>query len=244
MSDLDDVLDGDRETARRRLTVVDYTRGLIFPVLTIVATIIVGWNDKHPYLLRGLVVATILSILIGPAQWLWSAVRTKLKGIREERAAQKFFPPLRKLVHRFGDFVTGGPDTLHYIADGYLCQGHGQRIALLGMTNVSAWSGRADLFSRRLDRQKPGLAELHYAALEYHDLVGTYVNLCATAVFDRLPQDLATNMDPRARKELAAFQQRFERFLSDSEALLKEISQSCSSLSRLPYSFSPVKPLA
>jgi hypothetical protein len=112
------------------------------------------------------------------------------------------------------------------------------------MPNVAAWTGRSDLFSRRLQRQKPSLTDLQYAVLEYYDLIGTYVNLCATVVFGRLPQDLAATMDARARAELAAFQQRFERFLSDSEALLKEISESCPPMNRLPHSFSSVKPLA
>jgi hypothetical protein len=50
-------------------------------------------------------------------------------------------------------------------------------------------------------------------------------------------------MNPKTKTELAAFQQRFERFLSDSEQLLKEICQSRPSLGRLPSSFAAVKPL-
>jgi hypothetical protein len=79
--------------------------------------------------------------------------------------------------------------------------------ASLGMPDAAAWSGRSDLFSNRLDRQKPSLAELQYAVLEFHDLVGTYVNLCTTAVFGRLPQDSSAAMNPRAKTELAAFRQ-------------------------------------
>jgi hypothetical protein len=67
--------------------------------------------------------------------------------------------------------------------------------------------------------------------------------LCATVVFGRLPQDLSSTMNPKTKTELAAFQQRFERFLSDSEQLLKEICQSRPSLGRLPSSFAAVKPL-
>jgi hypothetical protein len=106
----------------------------------------------------------------------------------------------------------------------------------LGLPNVAAWCGRAELFSRRLDRQKHSLADLQYAVLEFHDLVGTYVNLCATVVFGRLPQNLSATMNPRAKTELAAFQQRFERFLPDSEQLPKRFANPVrrSAVCRLP----------
>lgn len=243
MSDLDNFLNGDQGTGRARFTLFDYTNKIIIPVLTIVATIVVGWNERHPYLLRALVAMMIFVILIGPVQWLWSAVRAKVNEIREERAARKSFAQLKQLVYRFGDFVTGKADTLHYIADNYLCRGQGQRFALLGMPNVSAWSGRADFFSRKLDRQKPSVAELRYAVLDYYDMVGTYVSLCATLVFDRLPADLATTVDAPTKRELNAFQQHFESFRSDSQTFLKEVSQSYPSLSDVPHFFAAVKPL-
>jgi len=238
------LLNQNEDVAPPKQTFVDFTSRALIPVLSVVATIVVGWNSKHPYILAGLIAVTLLSLIVGPARWLVSVTQTKLSQIRDRRTARQYFPVLRKLVRRFGDFVNNGKaDTLHYIADNYLCEGHGQRIASLGMPNVAAWSGRSELFSRRLDRQKPSLAELQYAVLEFHDLVGTYVNLCATVVFGRLPQDLSAAMKPRAKTELAAFQQRFERFLSDSEQLLKEICQSRPSLSHLPSSFAAVKPL-
>jgi hypothetical protein len=50
-------------------------------------------------------------------------------------------------------------------------------------------------------------------------------------------------MTPKAKINLGAFQQRFDRFLSDAEHLLKDISASRPSLERLPRCFAPVRPL-
>ena len=192
----------------------------------------------------GLIGVIAFSLALGFSASLASTFRSAINRIKDQRAARTYFPLLRKQVHRFGDFVTSSrPDTLHWIADSLLCEGHGERIARLGMPNVAAWSGRWDLFCRRLDRQKPNPTELQYAILEFHDLVGTYTNLCAATVFERLPQDMMAAMTPRAKSNLSAFQQRFESFRSDSEHLLKDICESRPSLGRLPYSLAPIRPL-
>jgi hypothetical protein len=244
MTEIEYFLHQDEDVVQPTQPLVDFTSRVFIPVLTVLATIVVGWNARHPYILLGLITMTVLSLIVGPMQWLVSIIRVALNRMQDRRAAREYFTKLRKLADRFGDFVNSGkPDTLHYITESHLCEGHGQRIAALGLPNMAAWSGRSDLFSSRLGLEKDSVRELQYAVLEFHDLVGTYVNLCATAVFGRLPQDLFTNMSPRARTELGAFQQRFERFLSDSEQLLKEISQSRQSFSRLPCSFAAVKPL-
>jgi hypothetical protein len=245
MTEVDYLLGTNEDTPPPKLTAIDYTSRMFIPALSIIATIVVGGNSRHPAILYGLIAVTAISLMVGPFQWMLSAIRAWRSRVKDERIAGRYFPALRKLVHRFGDFINGTrADTLHNIAESYLCDGHGDKIAKLGMPNLAAWSGRWDLFSRRLDQQKPGPKELQYAVLEFHDMVGTYTILCAAMVFGRLPQDMLAAMTPRAKSELGGFQQRYERFLGDSEQLLKEISASCRHLGQLPHSFAPVRPLA
>lgn len=245
MATLDYYLPEEETSQQPKLTAFDYTTKLIVPVLAIVATVLLAFYGKKSAIIWGLMGLAALSLALGFSGQLKNAIAALLEGRKDRRAVKFYFPRLQKLVVRFGDFVDGGrSDTLHYIADSFLCEGHGQRIALLGMPNMAAWSGRFGLFAGSLDCRRPTLAGLQLAVLEFHDLLGTYINLCAATVFSRLPQELATTIPPRARVELAAFQQRFERYVSDAELLLKEISQSRASLNRIPYSFAAVKPLA
>jgi hypothetical protein len=233
------------EDSSRRLTAFDYATKLLLPTFIGIATVIGSFRGMPADVWWGLVVLIALSLVLGFSGSLTSAVRTTVDRIKDRQAACRYLPGLQRLVLQFGDFVDGRrSDTLHYyIADSLLCEGHGERMTRLGMPNMALWSGRWDLFSRRLGRQRPNVEELQYAVLEFHDLVGTYINFCASVVFDRLPQDLMTAMTPRAKSNLNAFQQRFERFHSESEQLLKEICESRPSLERLPRNFAPLKPL-
>lgn len=244
MTELESLLAGDAEAATTKLGVFDYAARLIVPALGIIAVIVGEVRGTPTRLQLGLIAVVIVSLALGFVPLLISGARAVEDRMKDRHVARLYLPQLRKLVDRFGDFVNGSrPDTLHYIADSFLCEGHGQKIAKLAMPNITAWSGRWASFSQRLARQKPDFTELHSFLLDFYDMVGSYDNLCVAAVFDRLPADLAAGMTPRAKSNLSSFQQRFERFLSDSEQLLKEISAARSSLSDLPCAFAPVRPL-
>jgi hypothetical protein len=89
-------------------------------------------------------------------------------------------------------------------------QDHGKNLSGKDRIKLCAKSFISQVYD--LLARHTSLAELQHAVLEFHDLVGTYVNLCATAVFGRLPQDLSAAMNPRAKTELAAFRQISFRF--------------------------------
>lgn len=125
-----------------------------------------------------------------------------------------------------------------------MCAGDPVKIARLAMPNRAAWSERWRILYLRLTSQGPSVRELRFAILEFHDLLGTYINMCANAVFDRLPQDLRATMTPDVKAELVAFHLKFERFQSESERLLKDIVFSRPCFNGIAISLARVKPLA
>jgi hypothetical protein len=244
MTEADYFLQEHHEKKPATLTLVDWLTTFFLPVFAIAAAVFVGWNGKQPRVLWGFIAVAAISLLVGPFQWFWYAFRRWLNRIKDQRAARHYSPLLQEQVARFGQFVGGTSDTLHYICYNTLCGGDGMKQAKLLMPDLAAWSGRCGILSRRLAGQNPDVKELQLDILEFHDLVGTYINLCANAVFDRLAQDLRAAMTPRAKADLAAFQQRFHGFQSDSERLIKEIVFSRPCFNGIPFSFAPVKPLA
>lgn len=244
MTGLDWFLTDDSTSASRRVGIFDYATLLIVPVLGIIAVIVGEIRDTPTGFQWAMFGVVIVSLALGFVPLLIIGVSTVKDRMKDRRVARLYLPQLRKLVDRFGDFVNGGrPDTLHYIADSFLCEGHGAKVAKLAMPNMSAWSGRWSSFSQRLARQKPNCTELRSDLVDFYDMVGSYDNLCVGLVFDRLPAELAAAITPRAKSNLSSFQQRFERFLSDSEQLLKDISASRPSLNDIPRAFAPVRPL-
>jgi hypothetical protein len=244
MADIDYFLQPNEEQHSAKSTPIGYVGGIVLPVLAIVAVIVVGWNGKQLKLMWALTALAVIALLVGPFVWLLAAIQRGWNRMGDQRAAHRYFPLLQEQVARFGQFVGGTSDTLHYICDSTLCGGDGARQARLAMPDISAWSGRWSIFYRRIVRQKPSAEGLEFAVAEFNDLVGTYIGLCANAVFDRLAQDILTAMTPRAKIDLGSFQQRFHAFQSQSEQLLSQICFSRPRFSRLSYSFAKVKPLA
>ena len=111
------------------------------------------------------------------------------------------------------------------------------------MPNVAAWKGRADLFRLRMSQQRPSPRVLFHAALEFEDMVGTYINLCAECVFSRMPKRTTRNDDAGSQKRSRQFQKGFHTFQHESEQLLQEIVTSRPYFARLHWQFTRVKPL-
>jgi hypothetical protein len=245
MTELDYFLTADdRVSSSQKTAASDYLARLVVPSLGIIATIVVSLRGMPTSIEWGLIGVTVLSLILGFLPVMRSVFERVVDRMRDRRAVHVHHPQLRALAHRFEDFVNGSrQDTLHYTCDSFLCEGHGQKIEKLGMPNMAAWSGRSELFSRRLDHQKPSFTSLRGDVLEFYDIVGTYNNLCVAAVFDRLPAELMAGMTPRAKRNLGAFQQRFVRFLSDAEQVLKNIGAARPALKRLPQCFAPTRPL-
>jgi hypothetical protein len=244
MSHLDHFLTTDSPiSSSRRMSLFEYVAKVLVPILGILATIVGALRGVRTITLLGLIGVTAFSLVLGLLPMMNTVIGRSMNHVRDRRAARLYLPQLRTLAHQFQDFVNGSrSDTLHYISDNFLCEGHGQKMAKLAMPSMAAWTERAILFSRKLDRQKPNYSELQVDVLEFYDMVGTYDSLCAGIIVERLPAELAA-MTPRAKSNLGAFQQRFERFLWDAERLLKDISASRPSLESSPRCFAPVRPL-
>jgi hypothetical protein len=224
--------------------VIEYVVGIGIPILAMFATIAVGWNGQHTKILWALIGVAALALLTGPIRWLASVVERIWNRFQDWRASRRYYPRLLKQVFRFREFVASSrADTLHYISESVLCQGHADRFAKLQMPNAAAWKGRADLFCLRMSQQSPSRGVLSHAALEYEDMVGTYINLCAECVFSRMPRELRETMTPEAKRALDSFQQRFHTFQHESEQLLQEIATSRPYFAGLHWQFTRVKPL-
>jgi len=243
MTDVDFFLQEKNDQPPATLTPIDWLTKVFVPVFAIVAAVFVGLNGKQPRMLWGFIAVAVISLLVGPFQWLWYALQRWLERIKDRRAARRYLRLLQDQVAQFGQFVGGTSDTLHYISDS-MCAGDPVKIARLAMPNRAAWSERWRILYLRLTSQKPSVRELRFAILEFHDLLGTYINMCANAVFDRLPQDLRATMTPDVKTELVAFHLKFERFQSESERLLKDIVFSRPCFNGIAISFAPVKPVA
>ncbi|MGA9939119.1 MAG: hypothetical protein WBP92_12805 [Candidatus Acidiferrales bacterium] len=225
-------------------SVIEYVAGIGIPILAMFATIAVGWNGQHTKVLWGLIGVAALALLTGPIRWLASVVERIWNRFQDWRASRRYYPRLLKQVCRFREFVASSrADTLHYLSESVLCQGHADRFAKLQMPNVAAWKGRADLFCLRMSQQRPSPRVLFHAALEFEDMVGTYINLCAECVFSRMPRELRETMTPEAKSALDSFQKGFHTFQHESEQLLQEIATSRPYFARLHWQFTRVKPL-
>lgn len=230
------------EPPQQPRTWFDYLTQVIIPVLALIATIVAGASQKtDKELFWGLVVVLVLALLVGPVR---AQLRSLWTAKKNRDVAREYLPKIQKSLERFSVFVSRQrQDTLHYIILHQVGNGIPNRVAGVGMADQDIWFGGCDLFLRRLKRIKPSFAELQDAASEFQFLVGSYVNLCALPVYGRMPRELLEQLTSDMRRDLANFQQRFAAFLTDAEALLKDINESRPALSGLAYNFGAVKPL-
>jgi hypothetical protein len=154
---------------------------------------------------------------------------------------------LRKFAHQFERFVaSSNSETLHYIAQSEVTQGHGLRYNALALPELSVWHAFWKDLTDRLDRtdrkRQESITELRYELRAFFDLVGTYNNQCAWRLFDGLPLSEREALTPQAKSSLNAFQQRFAHFLREYSNFATDLSESRPALKGIHCGFAVPKP--
>ncbi len=234
-----------RASEQPKTNTFDYVTRLILPVLSLVA--LIATRNIKPALSWPLGIFAILSFVVGLHQPVMSTLRRWAESRKDRRAARKAFPELRKFVHRFESFLTTSrSDTLHYIAQSEVCEGHGLRYNALALPELSVWHGFWKDLSDRLDRvdakRQGNITELRHELSAFFDLVGTYNNQCVWRLFDGLPSNEVQILTPKAKSSLNAFQQRLAHFLRDYTNFATDLSESRPALSGIHCGFAVPKP--
>jgi len=223
----------------------DFVTKLFLPGLTIAAYIIGQVKGNSPRLQWMLLALTVLLVLFGFffAPFL-SMVRERGQRTRDMQATREALPELRRLAGTFAEFVNNGrADTFHYIVLNDLCQGDGARLGKLTIPPGDLWYQFSVYFSERAARHTSRASDLRATMMEFHFLVGSYINLCLATVFERLPRDLQPDVTPKVKSSLNGFQQRFDLFLKEFEDFVKKLEQTCPAFRDIPRSFARPKPL-
>lgn len=223
----------------------DYVSRLILPGLSLVA--LIATRNIKPALSWPLGIFAIVSFVVGLHQPITGAFHRWAENRKDRRTAREAFPELRKFVHRFESFLNmSRSDTLHYIAQSEVCDGHGLRYNALALPELSVWLGFWKYLTERLDRmdakRQGSIAELRYELLAFFDLVGTYNHQCVWRLFDALPSNEVQTLTPKAKSSLNAFQQRFAHFLRDYTNLATDLSESRPALKDIHCGFAVPKP--
>jgi hypothetical protein len=223
----------------------DYVTRLILPVLSLAA--LIATRNIKPALSWPLGIFAIVSFVVGLHQPIMSTLRKWAENRKDRRAAREAFPELRKFVHQFESFLTTSrSDTIHYIAQSEVCEGHGLRYNALALPELSVWHGFWKYLTDRLDRmdarRQRSITELRYELLAFFDLVGTYNHQCVWRLFDGLPPSEVQTLTPKAKSSLNAFQQRFAHFLRDYTNFATHLSESRPTLNGIHCRFAVPKP--
>lgn len=223
----------------------DYVTKLILPAISLAA--LIATRNIKPALSWPLGIFAIVSFVVGLYQPIVGAFHRWAENRKDRRAAREAFPELRKFVHRFEPFLTmSRPDTLHYIAQSEVSEGHGLRYNALALPELSVWRGFWKDLTDRLDRmdakRQGNITELRYELSAFFDLVGTYNNQCVWRLFDGLPPSEVQTLTPKAKSSLNAFQQRFAHFLRDYTNFATGLSESRPRLSGIHCGFTVPKP--
>lgn len=228
-----------------KLTPFDYATKLFLPGLSVIAVILT--RNIQPRVSWGLLALAFVSLIAGFHQPVAAVFRNWAERREDRRVARNAFPQLRKLVHRFEEFIGNQSSTLHYIAQGDVCDGNGLRYNALGLPELSVWhafwtdlAGRLD----RMDMKRVDISQLRYELTAFFDIVGTYNNSCVSLLFDRLPQSERNALTPKAKSSLNSFQQRFTHFLEEYKNFAKDLSESRPALVNVHYIFSIPKPIS
>jgi hypothetical protein len=230
------------EPNERKPSAFEYIASLGLPALAIVAAILAGRQQRR--IAIAFVILACASYAIGLYPSIASALRRWRAHRRAEAIARSAFPEFRKFVRRFENFVDGQQhDTLHDIAQSDLCQGNGSAYNKLGLPDMIMWSSTWRFFADRVEYEEPTILELHRAIEEFHNLVGSYNDLCVAVVFERLPQDLQAGITPETRVSLNSLQQRLSSFLSDYQDFVNELADATPALKDVPRYFALPKPL-
>jgi hypothetical protein len=223
----------------QRPTAFDYATRLVVPVVAIVASII---RPSEKWILVGLAFFSLALAFVTP---LVAFISRRRSRANDDKAARIFFPELTNLANQFAAYVNPSrSDTLHYAVHSELCNGNGALISKLCLPDLTLWNGQLSFFIQRLRTQRATAANVLQAMQEFHFIVGSYVNQCASAVFDRMPQELATLLTGRTKSSLNSIQMRLEHFLSDCEGFSNRVCASRSIFGDLPRAFTHPKPLA
>jgi hypothetical protein len=220
----------------------EYVERLLLPALSLIALILAELKGSSWEVRSSLIGLTASFVLIGFYSPAKSTVKRYLERAKDRRVTEDALPELRRLAAGFAEFVSGRSDTLHYIAEGELCQGNGQLVARMSLPPISLWYQFSEYFSERASRHSARPNDLRATMMEFHHLVGSYNNFCVAGVFERLPQDLQHLMTPKAKSSLNGFQQRFVIFLKEYGDFVKTLTGR-PVFDGLPSSFVPPKPL-
>ena len=229
-----------------RLSAFDYVTKLFVPIVAIIVAGIA--KNLQPWQFGGLLTFAFISFSAGFYNPALSRYQYWAERRQDRRVARKSLVELRKFVHRFEQFIDGQTSTLHYIAQGDVCNGDGQLYNSLGLPELSVWHAfHADLMGRldRMDMKRASISELRHDLQAFFNIIGTYNNSCVSILFDRLPRSPhINNLTPKAKSSLNSFQQRFTHFLEEYKNFAKDLSESRPALADVNYLFSIPKPIS
>ncbi len=223
---------------------LELTARVVLPALTLVAFVVTNLLNKWPrlsWLLIGFGICfSVLSYYSTLKQWFakWKA------SWDDRRVAKEAFPELLVLVRRFEQFVNRGTsDTLHYIVESDIYQGRADLRADCQLPSIDIWFSHLEYFTERLNRQPKIMRELRPALMEFHFLVGSYANCCVRPIFELLPPNTRSQIQPAVFSKLNLFQQKFSRFLEDYQLFVEPLSKSRPVLEGVPFVFNVPRPM-